>query len=124
MHTGRMGTRDCHRGDRAGDTATDDQGSAGGSHGCCLCWVVASWVVACSAWNWFHGWNHSGLLICFGEPLDERGVGVEQGEPVVLLDEKQRVHALGERAVDQLAAPPLTTNEDVHKFLLTCMNRS
>src|SRR6185437_15435002 len=34
------------------------------------------------------------------EPLDERGLGVQQGEPVLLLDEEQRGHALGEGARD------------------------
>ena len=32
------------------------------------------------------------------EALDERDLGVQQGEPVLLLDEEQRVHAAGERA--------------------------
>ena len=42
------------------------------------------------------------------ELLDERGLGVEQREPVVLLDEEQRVDATLDRAVDQLAdAGPL-----------------
>ncbi len=39
----------------------------------------------------------------FDEPLDEGGFGVQQGEPVFLLDQEQRVHAPGQRAVDQLA---------------------
>ena len=38
-----------------------------------------------------------------GESLDERGLGVEQGEPVLLLDQEQRVHARGERVVDEAA---------------------
>ena len=37
------------------------------------------------------------------EALDERDVRVEQGEAVVLLDQEQRVHAAGDRVVDQRA---------------------
>src|SRR5215831_12897296 len=34
------------------------------------------------------------------EPLDERGLGVQQREPVLLLDQEQRGHALGKGALD------------------------
>ena len=38
-----------------------------------------------------------------GQLAGERGVGVQQRDPVLLLDEEQRMHAAGQRAVDQLA---------------------
>jgi hypothetical protein len=39
----------------------------------------------------------------FDELLDEGGIGVQHGKPVVLLDQEQRVHPGGERRVDQVA---------------------
>ena len=47
----------------------------------------------------------SGLRIgdLLDELLDERRLGLQQGEPVVLLDQEQPGHALAQRVVDQCA---------------------